>query len=81
MRYKIEVNKLGLVCDIELVFTSADTEGTHYFKMIKPRKVTTKRFKWEPIKHKNTLQPVLEALEYLVGLEDSKDSMWRVKDA
>jgi hypothetical protein len=83
MKLEAVVKKHGMVCHVELEFTSADKDGVHYFQMVKPRKITNKRFKWEPMKSMNPLQPLAEALIHLISLEDSKIGyLWKkVEDA
>jgi hypothetical protein len=74
MILKARLEDNNLVLDIEVVFTSATKEGVHYFNMVKPIKLTNKRFKWEPQEGKPRTQPLFEAILWV--LENNKPKWW-----
>jgi hypothetical protein len=79
MILKADLELHGKVCHVEVEFTSATKEGVHYFQMIKPLRLTNRRFVWEPHSGKSNLEPLVAALVWL--MENDKPKYWSVIDA
>lgn len=75
MKLEAKLIVTGFVCNVEIEFTSCSIEGVHYFKMVKPIKQTTRRFKWEPHKGNDRLQALLEAIEWVY--QNNKSKWWK----
>ncbi len=76
MRLAAQLEVTGVVCDVEIEFTSCSKEGVHYFKMVKPVQEPSVRFKWEPHEGNDRSQALVEAIVWVY--ENNKPKWWRL---